>query len=108
MLTGTVTDVVCRFAPGAGVKVNTACVIDRAVAKPFTVTVSPVEAELAVIDEITGATDLITTELDGAGVGVTFCDPASSCAVMVAVPATVPNCTPMELSEAEVPAGMVS
>lgn len=44
----------------------------------------------------------------GAGFGVTSSPPAINCAVMIAVPATVPNCTPGALSGDEEPAGIVN
>ena len=103
-----VTLVVCRLTPLAGVNVNTACVMLREVAKPITVTVKPVLFAVAVTEVITGATELILTVEVGGGVGVMSCVPASSCAVMVAVPATVPVCTPTVVGAVVEPAGIVN
>lgn len=108
LVAGTVTLVVCRFTPLAGVNVNTACVMLRDVAKPITVTVKPVPLAVAVTDVITGATELILTVRVGAGEGVMSVVPAARCAVMVTVPATVPVCTPTVADAVVEPAGMVS
>jgi len=108
LVAGMVTLVVCRFTPLAGVKVNTACVMLREVAKPITVTVKPVLVDVAVTDVMTGATELILTVRVGAGEGVMSVVPAKRCAVMVTVPATVPVCTPMVVDAVVEPAGMVS
>lgn len=108
LVAGMVTLVVCRFTPLDGVNVNTACVMLREVAKPITVTVKPPLVEAAVTDVITGATELTRTVRVGAGEGVMSVVPARRCAVMVAVPATVPICTPMVADAVVEPAGMVS
>src|SRR5579872_3847677 len=71
------------------------------------VTVKPVLVEDAVTVVATGGPGLTRTLLVGAGDGVMSCEEAVSAAVMVAVPATVPICTPTELTGASAPAGMV-
>jgi len=100
--------VVCRFTPGAALNAKVACVTLRDVAKPATVTVMEPPLDVAVTLEMEGAAAPIRMVALGAGDGVTSCVPATSRAVTVIVPATVPVCTPMPLSAAVEPAGIVN
>ncbi len=99
---------VCRFAAAAGVKVKLAEVIDRVVSKPTTVTVKPVPLMVAVTDVAVGTAAATRTVILGAGVGVMSTVDATSFDVMVAVPATVPVCTPTVVRATVEPAGMVT
>ena len=76
--------------PDAGVNWNTACVIWREVAYPTTVMVKPPAVVAALTLVITGAREGMMRVVEGAGLGVMSWVPASSWAVTVMVPATVP------------------